>query len=238
MSRDAWRARSVCSSIRPLATTPTLRDDYLAALLAGDATRARWLVDEAVASGLDVRDVYLEVLRPALEDVGERWAAGELTVAHEHYATAVTQGVISVLAPRMRLAPTSGRLAVVACTPGELHALGGQMVADFLEGEGWEVLALGAATPGPDLAALVDDERPDLVALSTSVANNLDGAADTIRRLRELAEPPFVAVGGRAWQAVPAPRREELGADVLFDDPRALCGMLAERFPPLLDEEE
>jgi methanogenic corrinoid protein MtbC1 len=163
-----------------VAPTTTLRDDYLAALLAGDATRARWLVDEALGSGVEARDVYLGVLAPALEEIGERWAAGELTVAHEHYASAVTQGVLGVLAPHIRVAPTSGRLAVVACTPGELHALGAQMVADFLEGEGWEVLALGAATPAPDLAALVDDERPDLVALSTSVANNLEGAIDAL----------------------------------------------------------
>ena len=216
-------------------TTATLRDDFLAALLSGDATRARWLVDEAVEEGMAVPDLYLEVLAPALEEIGDRWAAGELTVAHEHYATAVAQGILGVLAPRLRVPPASGRLAVVCCTPGELHALGAQMVADFLEGEGWEVLALGAATPAADLAALVDDERPDLVALSTSVANNLDGALETLRRLRELAEPPFVAVGGRAWAAVPAERREALGVGALFVDPRDLCGVLADRFPAVDD---
>ncbi len=213
-----------------------MRDDYLAALLAGDATRARWLVDEALGDGLEVRRIYLDVLASALEEVGDRWAAGELTVAHEHYASAVTQGILGVLAPRMRVPPSSGRLAVVACTPGELHALGAQMVADFLEGEGWEVLALGASTPGPDLAALVDDERPDVVALSTSVANNLDDAIDMVARLREMAEPPFVAVGGRAWAQVAAPRRDEVGADALYEDPRELCGALAERFPPITDD--
>ena len=221
-----------------MTATPTVRDDFLAALLAGDATRARWLVEQAVEDGLAVRDVYLEVLAPVLEEVGDRWAAGELTVAHEHYATAVTAGVLGMLARHMRVPPTSGRLAVVACTPGELHALGAHMVADFLEGEGWEVLALGAAMPAADLAALVDDERPDLVALSTSVANNLDGAADTLRHLGDLAEPPFVAVGGRAWSGVSPERREELGIAATFADPRALCGVLAERFPPVSDDAE
>ena len=219
-----------------MSSTTTLRDDYIAALLAGDATRARWLVDEAIAAGLTVPHVYLDVLAPALEEIGDRWAAGELTVAHEHYASAVTHGVIAVLAPRMRVPPSSGRLAVVACTPGELHALGAQMVGDFLEAEGWEVLMLGAATPAPDLAALVDDERPDLVALSTSVANNLEGAEGAIGALRSLEEPPFVAVGGRAWRAVPEERRAAVGADALYEDPRDLCAVVAERFPPLDDD--
>jgi methanogenic corrinoid protein MtbC1 len=216
-------------------TTTTLRDDFLAALMAGDATRARWLIEQAVDDGLAVPDVYLEVIAPALTEVGERWAAGELTVAHEHHAVAISQGILGALASRIRVPPSSGRLAVVACTPGELHALGAQMVADFLEGEGWEVLALGAATPAPDLAALVDDERPDLVALSTAVAHNLDAAAEAVRMLRELTEPPFVAVGGHAWEALDDERRSALGADAVFADPRELCGVLAERFPPVDD---
>lgn len=209
-----------------------LRDDYLAALLARDPTRARFIVDEAVSDGMPVRQVYVDVLKPVLEEVGNRWAAGELTVAHEHYATSVTLGVLGALAPRIRVPPSSGRLAVVACTPGELHAVGAQMVGDFLEGEGWEVLTLGAATPGADLAALVDDERPDVVALSTSVADNVDGAEDALQRLRELANPPFLAAGGRAWAGVSEARRAEVGADAFFDDPRALCAVLRTRFPP------
>ena len=219
-----------------MASTATLRDDYLAALLAGDATRARWLVDEAIGDGLPVAEAYLDVLTPVLEEVGKRWASGELTVAHEHYATAVTQGVLGALAPRMRVPPSSGRLAVVACTPGELHSLGAQMVGDFLEGEGWEVLALGAATPGADLATLVDDERPDVVALSTSVAHHVDEAEDMLRRLLELDDPPFIAVGGRAWAEVPAERRTALGADVWFEDPRELCAELTARFPPIVED--
>lgn len=217
-------------------TTTTLRDDFLAALTAGDATRARWLIDNAVGDGMQVRELYLEVVAPALVAVGERWAAGELTVAHEHYSVAVSQGILGVLAPHIRVAPTSGRLAVVACTPGELHALGAQMVADFLEGEGWEVLALGAATPAADLAALVDDERPDLVALSTALANNLEAATTTVEMLRTLEEPPFIAVGGRAWAALDDERRASIGADALFADPRELCAVLKERFPPVAEE--
>jgi methanogenic corrinoid protein MtbC1 len=216
--------------------TATIRDDYLAALLAGDATRARWLVSNALEEGVGVRDLYLEVLAPALEEVGDRWAAGELTVAHEHHASAITQGVLGTLAPHLRVPPSTGRLAVVACTPGELHALGAQMVTDFLEGEGWEVLGLGAATPGADLAALVDDERPDVVALSTAISGNLEAAVEAIGRLRELSAPPYVAVGGHAWAHLPDGRWAELGADALFTDPRELCALLAQRFPPVQED--
>ena len=134
------------------------RRAYLEALQARDAVAARGAVDAAVASGVPVSAIYLEILQPALSAIGHGWAAGEIDVAHEHQATTVTMSIIGALGPQMRTAPKDGRLAVVSGSPEERHALGVQMVADFLEGDGWEVLNLGASTPAPALASLADAE--------------------------------------------------------------------------------
>jgi methanogenic corrinoid protein MtbC1 len=214
-----------------------LRDDYLAALVAGDAVRARWLIEHAVDGGADVADLYLHVLAPSLRQIGHLWAGGTLNVAYEHHATNVTQGLVARLGPRMHAPPAGGRLAVVACTPGELHAVGAQMVADFLEAAGWEVLMLGPATPAPDLAALVDAERPDVVALSTAMDHCLPEVERTVQALRSLDPPPFVVVGGRAWDEGPAREPERFGADVVATDPRVLVRLLEERFPPVVEDE-
>jgi methanogenic corrinoid protein MtbC1 len=69
--------------------TRTLRDAYLAALLASDPRRARKLVSDAVASGTAPEELYLDVFQPALHEVGHRWAVGELSVADEHLARGV-----------------------------------------------------------------------------------------------------------------------------------------------------
>src|SRR3712207_1966288 len=114
-----------------------VRSAYLDALVAGDAIRARHLVERAADAGVPIDALYLEVLESVMEDVGLLWSAGDLSVAHEHYASAVTAGVMAQLAARWRQEPTSGRLAIVACTAGERHQLGSQMVADFLEAAGW-----------------------------------------------------------------------------------------------------
>ena len=217
----------------PATPIPTLRDDYLAALLAGDAVRARHLVDRAVAGGVDVRDLYLGVFEPVLNEVGERWANGEINAATEHYATAVTQGVIATLAPKIRAAPTSGRLAVVGCAPGEQHALGAQMIADFLESEAWEVLSLGASVPAPDLAQLADSERPDVVCLSAATSQTINGIAEALGRLGVLEPRPFLVVGGHVTTLVADGALQKLGADATANDPRELIALLDARFPPV-----
>ena len=171
-----------------------------------------------------------------MEDVGLLWSAGDVTVAHEHYATAITAGVMAQLGSRWRTAPTSGRLAVVACTPAERHQLGAQMACDFLEAAGWEVIPLGADTPAPDLATLVELERPDAVALSTSMREQLDGAGAMLAAVAALQPRPFVVVGGRAWREVSDEQAAELGADARLTDPRRMVALLNERFPALAED--
>ncbi len=216
----------------PADTVGTHRDAYLAALLASDPRRARKVVYDAVEDGLPPEDLYLQVFKPALHEVGHRWAMGELSVADEHLATEITNRLLDELSPRMRTVPWGGRLAVVTSTPDELHALGARMVADFLEADGWEVLSLGASTPADDLVMLVEREAPDLVALSTTTARSIPGIADVLQRLRSVHPRPLIVVGGQFWTAEAAQTAHELGADIVARDPRALVELLHERIPP------
>lgn len=216
--------------------TPGLHDDYVGALLAGDAVRARHLVERAIARGTSIATVYLEVLAPALDEIGRRWESGEVGIAGEHRATAITAGILGALGPRMRVPPTTGRLAVLACTAGELHELGLRMAGDFLEGAGWEVILLGASVPSAALAGLVADEAPDVVALSTATAGLLEGVRSAIGALGEIDPRPWVVVGGRAWHEPGAPDAAAFGADAAFRDPRALTRALTLRFPAIPDE--
>ena len=214
------------------------RRAYLEALRAHDASAARAAVDAALDDGVPVPSVYLEILQPVQYAIGHEWAAGEIDVAREHYATAVTMTVLGALGPRMRTAPKDGRLAVVTGSPEERHALGVQMVADFLEGDGWEVLNLGASTPAEDLARLVDAEQPDVVALSTSTPAALPGAAAAMAALAALEPRPLVVLGGQLWTGETRREAEALGADLVLEGPLELVEYLRERFPPLKPDVE
>ena len=214
------------------------RRAYLEALLARDVGAARRAVERALGAGMEVPDIYVAVLQSALYEVGRAWAVGDFSIADEHSATAVTQSVLGMLGPRMRTAPKDGRLAVTTGSPEERHALGVQMVADFLESDGWEVLNLGASTPARDLAMLVDAERPDVVALSTATPAGLPGAAEAVEALLALDPRPLVVLGGQLWQGQARNDAATLGADLVLEDPRELVALLRERFPPLPPDAE
>jgi methanogenic corrinoid protein MtbC1 len=222
--------------MRSASDAGAFRDDYLSAVLAGDGTHARHVVDTALERGLDPETVCLEVLEPAMHEVGERWARGTIGVASEHLATNLTHGVLGALAPKLRRPPVGGRLAVVACTPGEQHALGAELVGLMLEGAGWEVLGLGASMPSHDLAALVGAEQPDVVGLSTSTAAMLPGALRTLKLLDTLHPRPCIVVGGRAWDFMAPGDVRRAGADERVAGPRELVAFASARFPPVEDD--
>ena len=204
-----------------------VRHEYLTALLRGEPAEARRAIDDAVERGVSARTIYLDVLGPALHEIGELWASGRISVADEHLATATTQVLLARLAPRLRREPRLERRAVVASLEGELHALGARFVADFLEGDGWTVLELGASTPRDALVSFVAEAEPHLVAISTTLTTNLEGVRDVVARLRALPNAPLIAVGGQAYAGDPELARH-VEPDVFANDAGELADRLRE----------
>jgi methanogenic corrinoid protein MtbC1 len=210
-----------------------LREQYVAALVNADLAVARALVEDAAAHGTPVRDLYLDVLQPALYEIGRRWEDAELSVAQEHLATATTETIMARLSER--LAPAASRrdaTAIVACVDGELHAVGGRMVADFLAADGWDVLFLGALTPPQELAALARHRSAAVVALSAALSERLDRVRAAAEALRSLEPAPLVIAGGQAFEGDPE-RALAAGADLYAAGPTEAVALLADRFRPV-----
>jgi methanogenic corrinoid protein MtbC1 len=211
-------------------TTPLLSPDRFADVLLEQTPReARAAALSLVDRGVRPRSIYLEVLGPALGEVGARWQRGTATIAQEHLATAVVSSIMATLATTLEEPPPISRRIVLACTEGGLHEVGLRMVGDFLEADGWEVFYLGALTPVGDLRRLVDDTRPDVVGLSTTLTTHLPAAVASIAALREGRSPPFVIVGGRAYGGDPEIARQ-VGADAFAADAGSASQFLRESF--------
>ena len=201
-----------------------LRQRYVDALVAGDLALAERLIED---SGTDIRSLYLQVLQPALYEIGRRWQEAEISVAQEHLATATTQSLMARLAGRFDdRAPRRDRRVLVACAEGELHSIGVRMVADFLEADGWDVLFVGALSPPAAVAELAAVQRVDVVALSAALAQRVPEIAKAVAALRALEHVPVIAVGGQAFGG-DANAALSTGADLYAPDAAAFVRELA-----------
>jgi methanogenic corrinoid protein MtbC1 len=199
--------------LRPL-TQPSLADThpqadlarrYLDALLHGDRLAASHLITEAVERGVPIQDIYQHVLQPCQEQIGLLWEDDRLSIAQEHYCTAVTQLIMAQLYARIERIEQKNQRAVVACVSSELHDLGARMVAAFLELDGWQITYLGANTPTSAIIEMVESSRADLLALSATLAHHLLAVQQVVRAARAstVGHTLQILVGGYSFNAAP-----------------------------------
>ena len=147
--------------------------------------------------------VLLEVIFPALVAVGDLWAAGELSVAAEHFfSNIVRRRLLGLLAAQPAVTPRI--TAALACLPGEQHELGLLMLALFLRWAGARVIYLGADLPITDLARLTTTYEVDVICLSAGREAHWEALDALVPWLLAAERPPRVYVGGAAASR-PAP---------------------------------
>jgi methanogenic corrinoid protein MtbC1 len=206
--------------------------DFLDALTRGDRRTAERLVDAALDRGAHLRELYVETIQPAMQEVGRLWQENRISVADEHLATAITQAAMGRAFERVyqwfdRRTPTM----IAACADDERHQMGLRMLCDLLELEGWDTTYLGASVPIESLVDMVEKRQPDVVAISATIAPHLPRVRAAIEDIRasKVTPMPFIVVGGRAIGG-DAALAKRLGADLTASDASNAVRELTARF--------
>jgi MerR family transcriptional regulator, light-induced transcriptional regulator len=140
-------------------------DRMHAAIMAGDETGARHGFSR-LARGVPLASLCEHVIAPALRRVGEEWAAGQVTIAAEHRASAICERLIAGWMRQPQGRPRG--VAVVATPPGERHALPALMAAVALREDRWLVHHLAADLPVSSVTELALGVSAGLVVLSSA----------------------------------------------------------------------
>ena len=182
------------------ALTQLVYEEYLAALLAGDRARCVAIVQELLAAGVGLKELYVDLFQRALYEVGELWERQRISVAVEHLATAITERLLALVQPQVFSGASRERSIVIACVGNEYHQVGGRMVADLCELQGWRGYFLGADTPLPDLLRSIGERRPTLLGLSLSIYGNLPALLDALDAVTAAHPDLPILVGGQAFR--------------------------------------
>ncbi|MFN2250396.1 MAG: MerR family transcriptional regulator [Anaerolineae bacterium] len=179
------------------------RERFTWALLENDLERANQLLGDVTAL-YGIEDLILNVLRPAMADIGEGWSQGRVSVATEHLAS---QFVRERLVRWMYAGPPAynvGPLAL-ACAPNEWHDLSLLMFGTLMRRRRWPVAYLGQALPLDDLAGFVRETSPAVVALVAMREASADSIIDWPSAMPDVASSgrPRVCFGGRVFAEEP-----------------------------------
>ena len=197
-------------------------DRLLAALCDGDERTASEVVSRLHAQGESTLDVLSRVVVPAMAGIGDRWSAGQLTVAHEHRASEVVSRLLVGIDQRRPGRPRG--TVVVTAPPGEQHGLPVDMAAAVLREDGWSVELLGRDMPADALLDFVTSLAPDLVVLTVTTPGTAEAAEAVSRELTDAGHDVLVGEPGRTLselvQAARSVRSEQRRLLSRRDDPQ------------------
>jgi 5-methyltetrahydrofolate--homocysteine methyltransferase len=187
-------------------------------VIKGDAPGVKQDVQAALDAGIAAEDILKAGLIPAMGEVGDLFEKGDYFVPEMLVAARAMQGGLELLKPLLASAEVESTGKVVLGTvQGDLHDIGKSLVGMMLEGAGFELVDLGADVSPEKFTQAVQENQPDIVAMSALLTTTMPAMKTTIAALEGAGfrDQVKVMVGG-------APITDEyaakIGADGLAPD--------------------
>jgi hypothetical protein len=158
------------------------------------------VLDDVFARGSFER-VATDLLFPALERLGDAWAAGTVSVAGEHVATAAVHRRLGQALEAAATHEARGGRIVVGLPPGGRHELGALAFAVAVRRAGLPATYVGANMPVDDW--LTAARGAAAVAIGVTTRRDRTRALPLARQLRMSDPNLVVALGGREATAEP-----------------------------------
>jgi len=211
-----------------------LVDELLESFLEFDELRADQVLAEA--TGLySPEAVCVDIMQPALSEIGELWMKDEVTIATEHFASNICRTRLNTMLDSMPVV-NEGPLILTACSPHEFHELGIIVTTLFLRRNGRRVIYLGQNVPAQGLEKDLRRLKPSLIAFSAGRTEAALILAQEIKPVLEEVKAKWLpelifAYGGRVFVEEPS-LHELFAGQVYFGDDARQSVVLVDQLLP------
>ena len=214
-------ARAV--ALPSLVVAPAHVAELVQLVLARGEPAAIAFVEAMRDKGAVAESLYLDLLAPAARRLGVMWEEDTCDFTEVTVGLWRLQSAMRELSPSFLDQPasrTGGPRVLLAPLPGESHTFGLSMVHEFFRRAGWNAWS-GPVGDSAELAAMVRNERVDVVGFSLSCDERLETVYSEIRAVRRASLNPglSVMVGGPPLVGNPL-LAAQLGADGTATDGR------------------
>lgn len=212
-----------------------LQAAWLEACLNYEEQAAQYILAQAFAL-FPVETVCFEILQRSLQQIGQGWYEGVITVQQEHFASALALRQLEALLASMSPLRGAPRL-LVACPPQEQHTFSPLMLTLMFRRRSWNAVYLGANVPVERLEAALQTVKPQLVILVAQTFYTAGAMLEMANLLQQEHIP--LAYGGAVFNTIGEIRRRIpghfLGTD-LRQAPEAVAQIVQSR-PPIPEVE-
>ncbi len=181
------------------------------ALIAGDATKVKELVQQAVDEGLPPKKILDEGLIAGMEVVGVKFKNCEIYVPEVLVSARAMHAGMGILEPLLTKSGVKPKgVVVIGTVKGDLHDIGKNLVAMMMKGAGWQVVDLGVDVEPDKFVSTAQEKNADVIGMSALLTTTMVNMKDVIELAKSQDCKAKIIVGGAPLTQNYA---EEIGAD-------------------------
>ena len=165
----------------------------------GRAKNVKALVEQALAEGIDAKEILEEGLLSGMMIIGGKFKRNEVFVPEVLVAARAMNAGMAILEPKLiEMGNEPVGKAVIGTVQGDLHDIGKNIVAMMLKGAGFEVVDLGVDVAAETYVAKAEEIGADLICMSALLTTTMENMKNVITLLEEkgLRDKYIVMVGG------------------------------------------
>ncbi len=208
-------------------TRDVLIERFFTALISGDRPAARDIVHECLDADCPADKVLARLFWPTLEHIQSLYRADQMTQIAHNFATRTMRQLADQMQLRLDQHDRRNKRVLLVSGPEEAEELSGQIVADILEADGYDVFFAGGGIANDEIVNQVGELQADVLLIFGAVASTVPFTRLLIDRLHQIGVCPNVqiAVGGGVFARADG-LAEEIGADVWANDPEEMVDVL------------
>jgi methanogenic corrinoid protein MtbC1 len=204
-----------------------LSEKLLAAMVNADRSAAAEIIGQALAAGIEPRQVITDILDPAIVHLGRLWEEETMSLAQNFVASKIAEDTLLRCIPENTGHAHAKGAVVIGNIEDDFHSLGRKTVSLFLSAAGWDVHDLGNDVPAEEFLSKALEVNACVIGASAMMQTT----ALNIRKLRQLIDDRGLtgriklAVGGAVFNWRPdlvaevggdGTAHNAIGADELF----------------------
>ena len=167
---------------------------------AGESEKLKELIKKALASKVPPMEIIEKALRPAMEEVGQKFETLEIFLPEMIMAADAMSAGVELLRPQLAASGGEKKVGriVLGTVSGDVHRIGKDIVRVMLEGAGFDVTDAGHDVPDDTFLAKVKELKPDILAMSALMTTTMQNIPRVIEALKSegLRNKVKVIVGG------------------------------------------
>lgn len=191
--------------------------EITAAILTGKANDVARLVESGMKMSMSAEEILQQALIPATLEVAERFQGADFYIPDVLLASRAIKAGIHALKP-IKGQSFRGKRIIIGTVAGDIHDIGKNLIALFLEFVGYEVIDLGVDVTAENFIQAVKQYEPDILGMSALLTTTMGEMSNVIETLKahRLRDRLKVIVGGGP---VTKEFAASIGADAYADNP-------------------